>query len=74
MQINYMQLPLFGYTIECKRKDLDSDEAVFHIKINSYSDDDALDETRKYLEIYFTDCEVVKVDKTYDKPFSGVLR
>lgn len=72
MQVN-VNLPLFGYMVECKRKDLDGDEATFYVKVNSYSDGDALDEARKYLEMYFTDCEVVKVETSYKYPFIGVI-
>lgn len=68
-----MNLPLFGYLVECKRKDLEGESALFYIKVNSYTEAEALEEVKKYVADNYTDCEAVKVDKTYKYPFIGVI-
>ena len=68
-----MNLPLFGYLVECKRKDLEGESALFYIKVNSYTEAEALEEVRRYIADRYIDCEVVKVDTTYSYPFMGII-
>lgn len=59
-----------GYLVSYKRKDIE--EPMF-LKVNAFSDQEALNVAKKYVADNFEDCEVIGIQTSYKFGFTGVL-
>ena len=65
-----VQLPVFGFTVECK----DGEGNLFYIKINTYSESEAIQEVTQFVNNNYSGaCIVVRIDKSYTEPFTGII-
>ena len=59
-----------GFVISYKKKGV---KEPMYLKVNAYSDGEALAMAKKYVEDNLQDCEVVGLETTYKTGFTGVL-